>query len=320
MMINGDRLLLKASILLLEASEMTKKLISIMLAMLLVFSVGAAAFAVDGDVTDTNPPAADEGGYDYTKDERFNEIPDINNGEFTYGSEAKCMYHIVEGNAVTMKEASELELDDIISLTIPTHYIEAVTIVAYYALKCPSCGQAIGAKKIFNIYDKNKGKCTNPDCEAKLPAPDGIVYRFIIVDFDSAHFDTFSGMNFVKRTKNIFESTANLYGEGKDLPFSFLEFKSEVPESEGDGEDGGDGKEAEAVINYDELVNFKTSGSSMSSFKSLMWDMLTKYSYRQEKHMADENTIKTYDTMSEILIKIIEGIGSALRFFPSLIF
>ena len=261
------------------------------------------------DPTEPDNPEVPEGAYDYTKDESLSAVTDMANGEFGFGLMSSCMYNIIEGKAYTLADAEEKEMIDDIGITLPTRESESITVSAYYAFNCPACGKANGGVSLFTLYDTNKGKCIH--CGQYLPAPKDVkVYRFLMVDFDSVHFDTFSGMNFTKKCKDIFGPTADQYGDGKDLSFNCLTFETETHMEED--------KEVTEII-YDRLDSFKTSGGG-STFKALMWDFLTKFANVHEKRINSKVTITIYTAMAEATIKFVEFMGAALRFIPSLIF
>ena len=307
---------------------MYKKLIALLLSIMLIFGTCAVAFAAEAvgsnglaaqqDVEDPDPEPGDIDGagdddsdYDYLYDDELYVMSDVENGEFAYGIASKCLYNIIDGEAYTLAEASELGYIDQMGTTLPSRGVESITIVAIYAMRCPSCGKANAADSIFSIYSSNGGKCVF--CDTKLPYHHDVpVYRFITVDLKSVHFDTFSGMNFARRCRKIFDSTADLYGDGKDLPQSYLIYQTETTTD-------SEGKET-TTVHYDVIEDFKTSGLATSSFMSLLWDALTKYAYRQDKHINNETVIKIYDFMAKVTVAIIEFNGKVFRFFPTLIF
>ena len=325
---------------------MSKKALAILLAVFMVLSVFVAAFAADGDdsteggndtgtttdiaaptgdtdTTGATDPAGDDDDttaptgtttqeekpdYDYKTDARLTASSDYNGGEYVFGGKAPAMYQINTGKVFTIKEADEEGLKDEMGTTLGTYLIESIRVEAYYAIKCPSCGKANGNDTLSHLYAAFDGKCAH--CGKWLPDPFTItVYRFIIVPEDSAHYDRFSGLNFVKRTNKFepFTSTAGQYGDGKDLPQSFLEYEELPPADEN----------SQPVT---VLSNFKTSGLQTEDFGSLFWTFLSKYEYRQEQHVNNEFTIKLYDAMAKVTVAIIEGLGKAFTFIPTLIF
>ncbi len=185
----------------------------------------------DTPVTPVNPPAS--GDYDFEADERLRSATaaDYNAGNFAWGSLAPAMYGIMSKevytidkiptkvNEITGKE--EPAIVDATNVDDPAN--EGVLLAAFYTFKCPKCGNAVGDTSIYNIYKAGQGKCTH--CGEMLPNPDTVkIYRMIIVDPVSQHKKTMKGYDFTKVAKEVYGPTAELYGDGKDLPEQYMIF------------------------------------------------------------------------------------------------
>ncbi len=193
------------------------------------------ATTTDPEKTDdpvvTPTPPTDE--YDFEADERLRSTTtsDYNAGNFGWGSLAPAMYGIMDKkvytidgippktNEITGKE--EPSIVDATNVDDPAN--EGVRLAAFYTFKCPHCDNALGDISIYNIYKSGQGKCTH--CGEMLPNPDTVkIYRMIIVDPSSPHKKTMKGYDFTKVAKEVYGSTAELYGDGKDLPEQYMIF------------------------------------------------------------------------------------------------
>jgi hypothetical protein len=185
----------------------------------------------DTPVTPVNPPSS--GDYDFEEDERLRSATaaDYNAGNFAWGSLAPAMYGIMDKKVYTIdnipKKVNEItgkeEPAIVDSTNVDDPANEGILLTAFYTFKCPKCGNAVGDTSIYNIYKAGQGKCTH--CGEMLPNPDTVkIYRMIIVDPVSQHKKTMKGYDFTKVAKEVYGPTAELYGDGKDLPEQYMIF------------------------------------------------------------------------------------------------
>lgn len=244
-----------------------KRIISLLLAMLLVTAIAMPAFADD----DTGTTTSDSETYDYKSDERLTVLTDFKSGEFAWGGYSPTMYQIVTDKLFTLNDVPVYEDEETgIEYTVEDStsvdpLYEGVSIEALYAFKCPSCGLALTGDRLSAIYGgKNLGCCSH--CGELLPDPSTVtIYRFIVIDEKSKHYDALYNYDFTDAAKDIYGPTESLYGEGKDLPQSYL-----VRGTDEEGNDIG-------------IVDFYTSGDHVEFKDKLMTKLfmfLVKFQYK----------------------------------------
>ena len=85
-----------------------KKILSILLAALLISMIGIPAFAAD----DSGETPAAESDYDYTKDERLSKASDpekYKDGDFQWGGLSPAMYGIINDKMYTLNEIEKAQ-------------------------------------------------------------------------------------------------------------------------------------------------------------------------------------------------------------------
>lgn len=210
-----------------------KKIVSVILTVLLVAAICAPAFAAEE--------------YDYETDERFSVQSDVDNGEFAWGVYSPAYYHVISKeirplNTIPKVKDEETGEDTDVDLyedslsCLPEN--EIIRVAAYYVFQCPGtykdaegnetpCGAYHGAYRIQSFYSLNNGRCSH--CGQYYPNPDQLkIYRFIVVDESkeglTTHTPIMRDYDFTKYAKDVYGSTASLYGDGKDLPESCINF------------------------------------------------------------------------------------------------
>jgi len=227
-----------------------KKIISLILSFVIVMAICVPAFA-------------DEAAYDYTKDERINAVSDYENGEFVWGGYSPAMYQIINKKMYTLKDLPtyfDEEANITYTLGDSTTNLpefEGVSIVAYYAFNCPKCGKANGCTRLSSIYGGVlQGTCMH--CGELLPDPSTMkIYRFITIAEDSAHYDVLSSYDLARYSDDIYGATEKDYGDGKDLPQYYLEWKTD---EEGNIVTDAGGARV--------LESFRTKGLNKAEFKT----------------------------------------------------
>lgn len=178
--------------------------------------------------------------------------------------------------------------------------LEGVNVEAYYAFKCPKCGKALGATALLTIYNRNKGKCTH--CDEYLPDPGTLtIYRFITVAEDSKHLKSLKNYDLTKASKGLYGKTAELYGEGKDLPQSDLVF--------GEDENGNE-----------VLVDFYTGGNHVEfkdSFMTGLYIFLVKFEKFATPLAIGFSESAYNDIVWKIRVAIFGGLEKILTLFVS---
>lgn len=275
-----------------------KKVISIILALVLAAVVCIPAFAAD---TETSSD------YDYRMDERLVATSDFKSGEFVWGGRAPAMYQIVNKKMFTLNDLPSEEDEELgitRTLTDSTAALpefEGVAVNAYYAFNCPECGKANGGITLSEVYgNKQEGKCFH--CGELLPDPGTLkIYRFIIIDFESGHYDVLQSYNLAKYSDSVYKDTEDMYGDGKDLPQNLITWKTEVV---------GEGEEATEHMVYDQtgkpiIDSFKTSGSGKTETTANLYIFLVNFQYRTtpwaEKFVASKYTEFVYNLRLRIV-------------------
>lgn len=149
------------------------------------------------------------------------------------GGEVQAIYHIQSNTvfdadpAPTVINAGGMEetVADVMGGTC-TVYSEGVSLRAFYASECPSCGKANGG---YSVDEYLYGGSVCRHCGRELGT--GLkVYRFIVVPQESAHYSAFHNYDFTNVRKSVFRETEKLYGDGRDLPQKNLIYETVVLE------------------------------------------------------------------------------------------
>ena len=314
-----------------------KKIISVLMALLMISSFAVLAFAGEDTATD------------YTQTEWYkaaNSTKGSADGQFNFGSESTAYYQVTTGKMYTTNEAKTAVTDPkgnvlpLVDSIYPENIDqEAVTLKAFYVIFCPTCGKAIGGFSLSAMYDgctatvnnnTLRGVCTNcanelnkeirkveialsnkeitnneaiakrneiAATDISLPDPTTIkVYRYIIVPGAASelhtHFLSFRDTNMANLSGSIFAETESLYGDGKDLPQSFLEFSS-------------DNATTSAT-----LVSAKTSGVNIISAGGII-SHITEFISSLISHLRyNTATVAISNFFTELLDSILDFFGS----------
>ena len=268
----------------------------------------------DTPVTPVNPPAS--GDYDFEEDERLRSATaaDYNAGNFAWGSLAPAMYGIMSKEVYTIdnipKKVNEItgkeEPAIVDSTNVDDPANEGILLTAFYTFKCPKCGNAVGDTSIYNIYKAGQGKCTH--CGEMLPNPDTVkIYRMIIVDPNSPHKKTMKGYDFTKVAKEVYGPTAELYGDGKDLPEQYMIFTERQIEGtedtytvysdfytkgiHGDFKDGFMARLMLFIVRFTVWLTPRSQKFDESGINDLIWKI----------------RVKLFETLEGILTKLVSG-------------
>lgn len=268
----------------------------------------------DTPVTPVNPPAS--GDYDFEEDERLRSATaaDYNAGNFAWGSLAPAMYGIMDKKVYTIdnipKKVNEItgkeEPAIVDSTNVDDPANEGILLTAFYTFKCPACGNAVGDTSIYNIYKAGQGKCTH--CGEMLPNPDTVkIYRMIIVDPVSQHKKTMKGYDFTKVAKEVYGPTAELYGDGKDLPEQYMIFTEKQIEGtedtytvysdfytkglHGDFKDGFMARLMLFVVRFTVWLTPRSQKFDESGINDLIWKI----------------RVKLFETVESILTRLVSG-------------
>jgi len=293
---------------------MTKRIVSIILTLLLVLAIGATAFAAEDD-------------YDYKTDEALRVSADVlanaNEGNYTWGHYSPAYFYPLDKTvhpisdipkAVDEETGEETDKDLYVDSTSCEPEYEIIRIAAFYVFKCPNCGMAHGDYSLRDLYTKASGTCCNEECGKLLPNPNTLkIYRFIVLDESSTgattHSKTMRYYDFTKYAKDVYGSTANLYGDGTDLPensITFAEYKSSLPVR--------DNQE----YNITDIATTSVKAERGDSIKAWLLVFLTKLQYKLGPKLADyadsswaafKNNIRVNmaNTWESFLIAIVKG-------------
>ncbi len=262
-----------------------KKIISLLLAILMMAVTLVPAFAQAGD-------------YNWRTDPFWQLHDAMGNmdGNFGYGTLSQAMFHITTKKVYPMghlpeweKEAKEGEEPEKYPLTdtIPAEILEAegILLTARYVFACPTCGKYMETTELYVHYQDYAGKCNREECGALLPSPSELeIYRVIGVDPESDHQELFCKYNFTKYTDEVFGPTANLYKGGKDIPEMNITYETD----EG-GEFLTDSKGGKLIASID------TNNKTRHEFKPLLYIFLLKTNIRLTPLIGNYLASKFYE-------------------------